>query len=88
MTRNVCFNPDAWEQYVWWQDQDRRTLQKINRLIKAAQRDPENGEGQPEQLSADFADTWSRHIDRQNRLVYWFTDGFIEIIQVRGHYDD
>jgi len=88
MSRSVTFGSVAWEDYLWWQTQDKRTLKKINRLIQAIRRDPENGEGQPERLSANLSGHWSRRIDQQNRLVYRCLQDSILILQVRGHYDD
>lgn len=77
----------AWAEYLYWQDQDRKTLKRINRLLKDIQRNPYDGLGDPEPLKGDLAGFWSRRIDDYNRLVYWIGDDTCKIIQCRGHYD-
>lgn len=83
----LTFSDKAWEEYCLWQTQDRKTLKKINTLIKDIQRSPFDGIGKPEPLK-NYDGCWSRRIDDVNRLVYKVSDGQIEIIQCRGHYDD
>ncbi|MDQ1295029.1 MAG: toxin YoeB [Actinomycetota bacterium] len=82
----LAFIPRAWEQYLYWQGQDRATLRRINRLIDDVLRSPFEGIGKPEALKHLGADIWSRRIDEQNRLVYLVGDETVTIIQVRYHY--
>lgn len=84
--RNIAFTPDAWDDYQYWQGQDRKTLRRINELIKSAQRTPFEGVGKPEPLKENLAGFWSRRIDHTNRLVYEVTDGEISIVSCRFHY--
>ena len=83
---NLTFTKDGWEQYLYWQTQDKRTLDKINELIKACQRTPFSGIGKPEPLKGSLSDTWSRHIDKQHRLVYIIKDNETRVISCRFHY--
>ena len=86
MSRTVSFDPNGWEDYVYWQTQDRKTLKRINQLITDAQRDPFAGIGKPEPLKHILSGAWSRRIDDTNRLVYFVTDDYIVILQARQHY--
>ena len=88
MSRNVKFSNDAWDDYVFFQEVDRKTLKRINKLIKECQRTPFEGLGKPEPLVANFSGYWSRRIDEKNRLVYSATDDTLIIISCRFHYDD
>lgn len=83
----ITFSEDAWDEYMYWLGQDKKTLRKINKLIKSAQRDPFNGEGKPEPLKNKEGD-WSRRINEFDRLVYRFEDGTLFIKQCKGHYED
>lgn len=83
----IRFSEDAWEEYLYWQSQDKKTLKKINRLLKSAQRDPFHGEGKPEPLKSEEGD-WSRRINAVDRLVYRFENGVLKVKQCKGHYDD
>ncbi len=87
MNRQLSFKQQAWEDYLYWQMRDKKTLKKINRLIKDILRDPIHGIGKPEPLKGDLSGLWSRRIDDSNRLVYRVTDDTIEIVQCRTHYD-
>lgn len=82
------FVPDAWDAYLWWQSQDRKTLKRINTLIEAAARDPFAGLGKPEPLVGNLSGYWSRRIDGAHRLVYRATDAELVVIACRFHYDD
>jgi toxin YoeB len=84
--RNILFTTDAWDDYLYWQGQDRKTLKRINELIKAAQRTPFEGIGKPEPLKENLSGFWSRRIDDKNRLVYEVSDAEIAIISCRYHY--
>ncbi len=86
MSRTVAFDPDGWEDYVYWQTQDRKTLTRINQLIADVRRDPFAGIGKPEPLRHILSGAWSRRIDDVNRLVYLVTDDHIVILQARLHY--
>lgn len=86
MTRTIAFDPNGWEDYVYWQTQDRKTLKRINQLITDSLRDPFAGVGKPEPLKHILLGAWSRRIDDANRLVYFVTDDHIVILQARAHY--
>lgn len=82
------WDDDAWEDYLYWQTQDKKTLKKINALIKDIDRNGYDGIGKPEPLTGDLVGYWSRRIDEKNRLVYKIVDGTIRIAQCRTHYGD
>lgn len=86
--RAVKFTPTAWAQYTDWQQQDKKTLKRINELIKDAARAPFTGIGKPEGLRGNLAGFWSRRIDSTNRLVYAVTDEELTVIACRYHYGD
>ena len=88
MARSVRFTPAAWDDYIYWQGQDKKTLKRVNTLIEAALRDPFSGIGKPEPLKHALAGYWSRRIDEVNRLVYAVDDTDLDVIACRGHYDD
>lgn len=77
----------AWDDYVSWQQEDKKTLKRINLLIKDTLRDPFAGMGKPEPLRGDLSGFWSRRIDDKNRLVYRVRNGSLEILSCKGHYD-
>ncbi len=83
---NTAFTTRAWEDYLYWQANDRQVLKKLNALIKECQRTPFEGTGNPEPLKHEFAGWWSRRIDKEHRLVYRAVEGGIEIAQCRYHY--
>ena len=82
------WDDDAWEDYVYWQTQDKKTLKRINSLIKDIDRNGYEGTGKPEPLTGNWSGYWSRRIDEKNRLVYKIVDGTIRIAQCRTHYGD
>lgn len=86
MSRAIAFDPLGWEDCVYWQSQDRKTLKRINALITDAVRDPFAGIGKPEPLKHVLSGAWSRRIDDTNRLVYYITDDHVVILQARAHY--
>jgi len=86
VTRRIAFDPNGWEDYVYWQTQDRKTLKRVNHLITDATRDPFTGIGKPEPLKHILSGAWSRRIDDANRLVYYVTDDYIVILPARNHY--
>jgi toxin YoeB len=83
----LAWTPEAWEDYRYWQTQDRKTLKRINALIEDVLRDdPFEGLGKPEPLKHILAGAWSRRIDETNRLVYVVSDQYVTILQARYHY--
>ena len=81
------WDEEAWNDYLYWQTQDKKTLKRINSLITDAMRNPYDGIGKHEPLKYKSG-YWSRRIDEKNRIVYKVEDDFITIAAVRGHYDD
>ena len=79
---------DAWEEYLYWQSQDKRTLKRINLILKDIERDFYKGIGKPELLSGNLSGFWSRRIDDKNRIVYRIKDNKLEIAQCGSHYKD
>lgn len=79
---------EAWEDYLYWQQQDRKILKRINQLLKDVDRNGYEGIGKPEPLKGDLSGWWSRRIDGTHRLVYRIRDGRVEITQCRTHYGD
>lgn len=82
----LVFAEQAWEDYRYWQQQDRRMVERINRLIDAVQRDPFAGIGKPEALRHALAGFWSRRIDDEHRMVYRVDGDALLIAQLRFHY--
>jgi toxin YoeB len=85
---NLEFSGDAWEDYLYWQATDKKTLKRINQLIKDIARNGHDGIGKPEPLVGNLSGYWSRRIDEKNRLVYRLRDDLIEIYAMRTHYGD
>lgn len=83
---NLAWAPQAWEDYLHWQKIDRKKVQRINDLIKAIQRQPFDGIGEPEPLKHDWSGYWSRRIDREHRIVYQVSDDTLYVAQCRYHY--
>lgn len=79
---------EAWEDYTYWQTQDKKTIKRINALLKDIERGHFDGIGKPEPLKGDLSGFWSRRIDEVNRLVYRVGGDVLEILTCRGHYDD
>ncbi|MCD7980765.1 MAG: Txe/YoeB family addiction module toxin [Clostridiales bacterium] len=83
------WSDDAWEDYLYWQKQDKKTLARINKLIKDIERNGcMEGIGRPEPLSGNLQGEYSRRINEQDRLVYHMENGRIYISHCRGHYGD
>ena len=78
----------AWSDYLYWQTQDKKTLKRINALIKDILRSPYQGIGKPEPLRENLSGWWSRRIDETNRIVYYEQGESVYIISCLGHYDD
>ena len=85
-SRKLAWTDEAWSSYVYWQTQDKKTLRRINKLIKAAKSTPFDGIGKPEPLRENLSGFWSRRIDDTNRLVYAVDDEYLTIISCRFHY--
>jgi toxin YoeB len=85
-SRLLSWTDEAWNSYVYWQTQDKKTLKRINKLITDVQRSPFEGIGKPESLKENLSGFWSRRIDDTNRLVYAVDDAAITIISCRYHY--
>ncbi len=85
--KRIVFSKNAWEDYTYWAEQDKKMLRKINKLIKEIQRSPFEGTGKPEPLKYDLAGLWSRRIDREHRLVYEVADDELRIYGCRYHYE-
>ena len=79
---------EAWEDYTYWQTQDKKTLKRINMLLRDIERGNYDGIGKPEPLKGEMRGFWSRRIDDVNRLVYRISDDVLEILSCKGHYED
>ena len=79
---------EAWEDYIYWQTEDRKTLKKINALIKDIERDPFIGIGKPEPLRGNLSGYWSRHVDEKNRIIYKVQGEQLLIVQCKTHYSE
>ena len=86
----IVFSSKAWEDYTYWANNDRKSLKRLNSLIKECQRHPFEGSGKPEPLKGDFKGWWSRRLTGEDRLVYRVEgkadDQRLEIAQCRFHY--
>lgn len=85
---NISFSEEGWEDYLYWQTQDKRTLKRINQLLRDILRNGYDGIGKPEPLKGDLSGLWSRRIDESNRIVYRIKEDVIEIVQCGSHYRD
>jgi toxin YoeB len=84
---NKSFSDNAWEEYIYWQAQDKKTLKRINALLKDIDRNPHEGIGKPEPLKENWSGFWSRRIDDINRIIYKIENGQLIIVQCGSHYD-
>lgn len=82
----IVFMDNAWDDYLYWQHQDKAILKKINGLIKENTRTPYQGTGKPEALRENLSGFWSRRINHEHRLVYKVEVGSVIILQCRYHY--
>ncbi|KAA0876362.1 Txe/YoeB family addiction module toxin [Nitrincola tapanii] len=85
-SRLLLWTDESWNDYLYWQTQDKKTLKRINKLINDVRRSAFEGMGKPEPLKENLAGFWSRRIDDTNRLVYAVDDNAITIISCRYHY--
>ncbi len=83
---NKVWTENAWQDYIYWQTEDRKTLKKINRLTEDVSKNGNNGIGKPEPLVGELSGFWSRRIDETNRLVYRIDTSNIYILSCRYHY--
>jgi toxin YoeB len=82
----IKFSDQAWDDYLYWQANDRATIKRINTLLKEIQRSPFEGIGKPETLKHNLSGFWSRRIDEEHRLIYAVQDDTLLIAQCRYHY--
>jgi len=86
MNRNLGWTQEAWDDYVYWQGQDKKTLLRINKLLTDVMRSPFESIGKPEALKQNLSGFWSRRIDESHRLVYAVSDPHVAVISCRYHY--
>lgn len=86
MSRTLAWTDAAWDDYLYWQEQDKKTLKRINKLITEVKRSPFEGIGKPEALKETLSGFWSRRIDESHRLVYAVDEFRITVISCRYHY--
>jgi len=86
--KDILWTDIAWKDYLYWQETDKKTLKKINELIKEIKRSPYEGIGKPEPLKFDMAGKWSRRINGEHRIVYKIENNSLIIYQCRFHYQD
>lgn len=85
---NKIWQDDAWRDYLYWQKQDKKTLKRINQILRDIDRNSYTGIGKPEALTGNLSGFWSRRIDSKNRIVYRIKNNQIEIAQCGSHYRD
>ncbi len=83
---NIVFTKCAWEDYLYWQNYDKKVLKRINELIKNIKNSPAEGIGKPEPLKFSLSGYWSRRIDEEHRLVYKVENDYLYLLQCRYHY--
>ena len=83
----LAWGSKAWQDYIYWQSQDKKTLKRINRLIQDTLSHPFEGIGKPEPLKENLSGFWSRRIDHTHRLVYGVDENYLTIISCRYHYE-
>lgn len=85
--KEIKWDYDAWEEYLYWQTTDKKILKRINQLIKDIMRNPFEGIGKPEPLKGNLTGLWSRRIDEKHRVVYATDDEAVIIFSCKGHYE-
>lgn len=88
MTKTLVFKGEGFDDYVYWQSQDRKTLKRINQLLSDIDRNGHSGIGKPEPLKHGFHGWWSRRIDEENRLIYRIDGNEIQVLSCRFHYGE
>lgn len=83
----LSWTEDAWDDYLYWQSQDRRTLKRINTLLRDMKRSPFEGIGKPEPLKWNYQGAWSRRIDSANRIIYTVIGDDLCVLSCRDHYE-
>ena len=83
----LVFTELSWEDYLFWQKNDKQKLKRINELLKDITRNPYKGIGKPEPLKFNYAGFWSRRIDEEHRIIYRVINDEIQIAKCRFHYD-
>lgn len=83
----LSWTKDAWDDYLYWQTQDRKTLKRINTLLRDMKRNPFDGIGKPEPLKWEYQGAWSRRINSANRIIYTVIDEQLCILSCRDHYE-
>lgn len=86
MKHNILWHKNAWEDYLYWQESDKKLVKKINALINEIDRTPFSGTGKPEPLKHLLENCWSRRINREHRIVYEINNKELIILQCRYHY--
>lgn len=86
--KGIQWDLDAWEDYLYWQAEDKKILKKINQLIKDIMRTPFEGIGKPEPLKGNLSGLWSRRIDGEHRIVYLIENNIVIIFACKGHYEE
>ena len=82
------WHDEAWEEYLYWQEQDKKTLRRINKILKDIDRNGYNCIGNPEKLSGNLSGFWSTRIDEKNRIVFRIVGDMLEIAECGSHYGD
>ncbi len=83
----LCFSEKSWSDYLYWQTQDKKTLKRVNLIIKDTKRNPVTGLGKPEPLKNNLTGYWSRRISKEHRIVYKVENNTITIVSMRFHYE-
>jgi toxin YoeB len=88
MNKTIAFKGAGFEDYLYWQTQERKTLKRINQLLQDIDRNGYDGIGKPEPLKHNLRGWWSRRIDEEHRLVYRLEGNEIQVLSCRFHYVD
>jgi toxin YoeB len=84
--KNIQFTPDAFEEYNYWQLENKQIYTKLKKLVQEIARNPFEGSGKPEQLKYDYSNCWSRRITDEHRLIYQVSEDYVRIISCKFHY--